>query len=152
MTLSEVLLLLTFVCGVAHGVFDVTWKISHDDKDHKSKKEPAQRLSCRKSNGIGCIEKLCMIRLHTKRTEQRVNIRMKPFKIAVHCWGDTPFLHAGGARRISYTRLFAGRRNLSHSVKKCRKQKMVYNHFDGENIAFQAWFVDFPHVSCIIAR
>ena len=29
MTLSEVLLLLTFVCGVAHGVFDVTWKISH---------------------------------------------------------------------------------------------------------------------------
>ena len=39
MTLSEVLLLLTFVCGVAHGVFDVTWKISHDDKNHKSKKD-----------------------------------------------------------------------------------------------------------------
>ena len=39
MTLSEVLLLLTFVCGLAHGVFDVTWKISHDDKDHKSKKD-----------------------------------------------------------------------------------------------------------------
>ena len=39
MTLSEVLLLLTFVCGVAHGVFDVTWKISHDDKAHKSKKD-----------------------------------------------------------------------------------------------------------------
>ena len=39
MTLSEVLLLLTFVCGVAHGVFDVTWKISHDDEAHKSKKD-----------------------------------------------------------------------------------------------------------------
>ena len=39
MTLSEVLLLLTFVCGVAYGVFDVTWKISHDDKNHKSKKD-----------------------------------------------------------------------------------------------------------------
>ena len=39
MTLSEVLLLLTFVCGVAQGVFYVTWKISHDAKEHKSKKD-----------------------------------------------------------------------------------------------------------------
>lgn len=39
MTLSEVLLLLTLVFSVAYGVFDVTWKISHDDKDHKNKKD-----------------------------------------------------------------------------------------------------------------
>lgn len=38
MTLSEVLLLLTLVFSVAYGVFDITWKISHDDKDHKNKK------------------------------------------------------------------------------------------------------------------
>ena len=41
MTLSEVLLLLTLVFSVAYGVFDITWKISHDDKDHKNKKELA---------------------------------------------------------------------------------------------------------------
>ena len=39
MTLSEVLLLLTFVSSVAYGVFDITWKISHDDKRYKNKKE-----------------------------------------------------------------------------------------------------------------
>ena len=39
MTLSEVLLLLTLVFSVAYGVFDITWKISHDDKDHKNKKD-----------------------------------------------------------------------------------------------------------------
>lgn len=38
MTLSEVLLLLTLVFSVAYGVFDITWKISHDDKDHKKQK------------------------------------------------------------------------------------------------------------------
>lgn len=38
MTLSEVLLLLTFVSSVAYGVFDITWKISHDDKNIKTKK------------------------------------------------------------------------------------------------------------------
>ena len=38
MTLSEVLLLLTFVSSVAYGVFDITWKISHDDKRYKNKK------------------------------------------------------------------------------------------------------------------
>ena len=32
MTLSEVF-------SVAYGVFDITWKISHDDKDHKNKKD-----------------------------------------------------------------------------------------------------------------
>lgn len=32
MTLSEVLLLLTLLCSIAYGVFDITWKISHDDK------------------------------------------------------------------------------------------------------------------------
>lgn len=37
MTLSEVLLLLTFVSSVAYGVFDITWKISHDDKKYKNK-------------------------------------------------------------------------------------------------------------------
>uniref|UniRef100_UPI003FED7118 hypothetical protein n=1 Tax=Faecalibacterium sp. TaxID=1971605 RepID=UPI003FED7118 len=37
MTLSEVLLLLTFVSSVAYGVFDITWKISHDDKRYKNK-------------------------------------------------------------------------------------------------------------------
>lgn len=35
MTLSEVLLLLTLVFSVAYGVFDITWKISHDDKEQK---------------------------------------------------------------------------------------------------------------------
>ena len=39
MTLSEVLLLLTLVFSVAYGVFDITWKIIHDDKDHKNKKD-----------------------------------------------------------------------------------------------------------------
>jgi len=39
MTLSEVLLLLTFATSVAYGVFDITWKISHDDKNHKNKKD-----------------------------------------------------------------------------------------------------------------
>ena len=39
MTLSEVLLLLTFVSSVAYGVFDITWKISHDDKRYKNKKD-----------------------------------------------------------------------------------------------------------------
>lgn len=39
MTLSEVLLLLTLVFSVAYGVFDITWEISHDDKDHKNKKD-----------------------------------------------------------------------------------------------------------------
>lgn len=38
MTLSEVLLLFTFVSSVAYGVFDITWKISHDDKNQKNKK------------------------------------------------------------------------------------------------------------------
>lgn len=38
MTLSEVLLLLTFVSSVAYGVFDITWKISHDDR-YKNKKD-----------------------------------------------------------------------------------------------------------------
>ena len=38
MTLSEVLLLLTLLCSIAYGVFDITWKISHDDKNqvHRS--------------------------------------------------------------------------------------------------------------------
>lgn len=31
MTLSEVLLLLTLLCSIAYGAFDITWKISHDD-------------------------------------------------------------------------------------------------------------------------
>ena len=35
MTLSEVLLLLTLLCSIAYGVFDITWKISHDDKNQK---------------------------------------------------------------------------------------------------------------------
>lgn len=39
MTLSEVLLLLTLICSVAYGVFDITWKISHDDDAHKNKKD-----------------------------------------------------------------------------------------------------------------
>lgn len=39
MTLSEVLLLLTLLCSIAYGVFDITWKISHDDKNHKNKKD-----------------------------------------------------------------------------------------------------------------
>ena len=39
MTLSEVLLLLTFVSSVAYGVFDITWKISHDDKRYKNQKD-----------------------------------------------------------------------------------------------------------------
>ena len=39
MTLSEVLLLLTFISSVAYGVFDITWKISHDDKKYKNKKD-----------------------------------------------------------------------------------------------------------------
>lgn len=39
MTLSEVLLLLTLLCSIAYGVFDVTWKISHDDKNQKNKKD-----------------------------------------------------------------------------------------------------------------
>lgn len=73
-------------------------------------------------------------------------------KIAVHCGGDTPFLHTGVARHISHGHLFAERRILSHAAGKCRKKKMAYKHFDDENIAFQAWFVDFPHVGCIIAR
>ena len=38
MTLSEVLLLLTLLCSIAYGVFDITWKISHDDKNQKNKK------------------------------------------------------------------------------------------------------------------
>ena len=38
MTLSEVLLLLTLLCSIAYGVFDITWKISHDDKNQKKKK------------------------------------------------------------------------------------------------------------------
>ena len=33
MTLSEVL------CSIAYGVFDITWKISHDDKNQKNKKD-----------------------------------------------------------------------------------------------------------------
>ena len=40
MTLSEVLLLLTLLCSIAYGVFDITWKISHDDKNQKNKKSP----------------------------------------------------------------------------------------------------------------
>lgn len=39
MTLSEVLLLLTFVSSVSYGVFDITWKISHDDKNQRNKKD-----------------------------------------------------------------------------------------------------------------
>ena len=39
MTLSEDLLQLTLVFCVDYGVFDITWKISHDDKDHKNKKD-----------------------------------------------------------------------------------------------------------------
>ena len=35
MTLSEVLLLLTLLCSI----FDITWKISHDDKNQKNKKD-----------------------------------------------------------------------------------------------------------------
>lgn len=38
MTLSEVLLLLTLLCSIAYGAFDITWKISHDDKNQKTKK------------------------------------------------------------------------------------------------------------------
>ena len=38
MTLSEVLLLLTLLCSIAYGVFDITWKISYDDKNQKNKK------------------------------------------------------------------------------------------------------------------
>lgn len=38
MTLSEVLLLLTLLCSIAYGVFDITWKISHDDKNQKKKR------------------------------------------------------------------------------------------------------------------
>ena len=38
MTLSEVLLLVTLLCSIAYGVFDITWKISHDDKNQKTKK------------------------------------------------------------------------------------------------------------------
>ena len=34
MTLSEVLLLLTLLCSIA-----ITWKISHDDKNQKNKKD-----------------------------------------------------------------------------------------------------------------
>ena len=39
MTLSEVPLLLTLLCSIAYGVFDITWKISHDDKKYKNKKD-----------------------------------------------------------------------------------------------------------------
>ena len=46
MTLSETMLLLTFlvtvaalVVDVAKAVFDVTWKISHDRKDDDNKKD-----------------------------------------------------------------------------------------------------------------
>ena len=45
MTLSEVLLLLTLLCSIAYGVFDITWKISHDDKDQKNKSEKQKRLT-----------------------------------------------------------------------------------------------------------
>lgn len=39
MTLSEVLLLLTLLCSIAYGVFDITWKIGYDDKNQKNKKD-----------------------------------------------------------------------------------------------------------------
>ena len=39
MTLSEVLLLLTLVCSVAYGGFDITWKLSPDDKNDDNKKD-----------------------------------------------------------------------------------------------------------------
>lgn len=44
MTLSEVLLLLTLLCSIAYGVFDITWKISHDDKNQKNKKKTDRHL------------------------------------------------------------------------------------------------------------
>ncbi len=51
MTLSEVLLLLTFVSSVAYGVFDITWKISHDDKRYKNKKKTDRHLCFPKQIG-----------------------------------------------------------------------------------------------------
>ena len=44
MTLSEVLLLLTLLCSIAYGVFDITWKISHDDKNQKKQKRLDRHL------------------------------------------------------------------------------------------------------------
>ena len=37
--LLAALLLLTLLCSIAYGVFDITWKISHDDKNQKNKKD-----------------------------------------------------------------------------------------------------------------
>lgn len=39
MTLSEVLLLLTLLCSIAMVFLNSTWKISHDDKNQKNKKD-----------------------------------------------------------------------------------------------------------------
>ncbi len=55
MTLSEVLLLLTFVSSVAYGVFDITWKISHDDKRYKKKRLTAIYASPSKSVNLFLI-------------------------------------------------------------------------------------------------
>lgn len=66
--------------------------IKHGNRaqDHTSKKESAQRLIRYKRNGVGRIEKLCMICLYAERTEQCVNIRVKFFEVTVHCGTDTP--------------------------------------------------------------
>ena len=37
MNLTEVLLLLTLLFSVANGVFDIAWKIAHDDQNQKNK-------------------------------------------------------------------------------------------------------------------
>ena len=54
MTLSEVLLLLTLLCSIAYGVFDITWKISHDDKNQKNKKDGPPSTSPSTSVNLFC--------------------------------------------------------------------------------------------------
>ena len=40
MTLSEVLFAADIALQLPYGVFDITWKISHDDKNQKNKRSP----------------------------------------------------------------------------------------------------------------